>query len=99
MLLSNHSSTASCGRDGLVEGTDTCGQRSNLEKVGYAPTGTHLLDRDSLGLENLGVLAPWFAGEGGGESHLTARTALPLINKMHLAPYIRTNNSVQVVQM
>lgn len=23
-------------------GTDTCGQRSNLEKVGYTPTGKHL---------------------------------------------------------
>lgn len=46
-------------------GTDTCGQRSNLEEGGIHTHRKAPLDRDPLGLENLGD-GPWFAGKGGG---------------------------------
>lgn len=54
-------------------GTDTCGQRSNLDKVGYTPTGKHLWTGIRWAWRTLGK-ALWFAGVdgGGGESHLLA---------------------------
>lgn len=67
VVLSNHSSTASYGKDGLVEGADTYGQRSNFDKVGCThPPGKHLLDRDSLGLEKIGGRRPGLLGHWGG---------------------------------
>ena len=47
-----------------LRGADTCGQRSNLEGGIHtrAATGKHLLDRDSLGLENLGGWRPGLLG-------------------------------------
>lgn len=69
--MSNHSYTGQLRKRWSGRwGTDTCGQRSNLDKVGYAPTGKHLWTGIRWAWRTLGK-ALWFAGDGGGggESH------------------------------
>jgi hypothetical protein len=89
VLSSNHSSSASCGRDGLVEGDPTHVVKEATSRRWDTHPRSHRQAPSGQGFVGLGEpwgLAPWFAGEGecGGESHLLPKSPSFLVDNVHL---------------
>jgi len=89
VLSSNHSSSASCGRDGLAEGGRHMWSKKQPRRRWDTHPRSHRQAPSGQGFVGLGEpwgLAPWFAGEGecGGESHLLPKSPSFLVDNVYL---------------